>query len=129
MKVKRIEVSSLPPHCSVCKFFKEEDDFSVWNQFKALFGCSNPRRVYTCILTEEQIKFDLLPPKQPLLSDKCPLVLRAETKTESVTASIEWLRDINSSRKGFDDMKEKTLTHLREYYKILEKEENKNEAD
>lgn len=129
MNIKKIEVDSIPPHCSACKFFREEHDFSLWNQIKDLFGCGEWSNVYTCILTGEQIKFAVFPPKQPSLSDKCPLVLRADTRLESITACIEWLGNINSSRKGFDEIKEKTLDFLREYADILKKEENKNETD
>ena len=119
MKVKKIEVDSIPPHCNSCKFFKEGYSDNFWNQIKSVFGFGFSRFKYSCLLTDESVEFDLVPQKS--ISDKCPLVLRADTKLEKINACIEWLKDINSERKGFSEIKEQTLGFLREYYNEISK--------
>ena len=124
MKVKKIEVSSLPSCCYVCKFFKESNVDTFWHTIKQVLGIATPMIRYQCLATDDKIDFEIIRPTDLRLHRNCPLTLVADTKLEQISASIEWLRTLDSENSGFKEMKELTISLMEEYKDITNNQES-----
>lgn len=129
MKVRKIEVNSIPSECNKCVFFKVKKLNPLKRFFKPLLCIEEPDFTYSCELTHELIESDHSYEIEDIshIREKCPMEVVLNSKKDKIMSAIEWLKEVNSTKPRFAEMKSLVLSCLNEYLKdVLQNESEKN---